>query len=238
MTVNSDKHYNQMLQQFAVAAFEFLSPVDSAEQWVREGSVDSMGELYQFWQLQHPEAGKIYWQSRSWSMLAWQPISLALIACYQVQASPDLSRLSQRYHLGNVFGYRFEANELALWQQFESAALLRKSITQSLRVLLDQLLKDFSQVARISPSTAYRNIADGVLDMMLRGAKASQQVIKPELVEHEFQHWLQDLELPLEPRATLFEDPQGSLQVARVSCCMDYKKQQGSYCVGCPCEPK
>ena len=110
--------------------------------------------------------------------------------------------------------------------------------THKEKVLLEQLLKDFSQVARISPSTAYRNIADGVLDMMLRGAKASQQVIKPELVEHEFQHWLQDLALPLEPRATLFEDPQGSLQVARVSCCMDYKKQQGSYCVGCPCEPK
>ncbi|MEE1672997.1 siderophore ferric iron reductase [Agarivorans aestuarii] len=237
MTVDNDIKYNQLLQQFAVAAFEFLSPVESAEQWVSKGTSQSFEQLYQFWQLQHPEAGKIYWQSRSWSMLAWQPISLALIAYYQVQASPDFSRLKQRYHLGNVFGYQFEHSEKALWQQFDTPSLLRKSIAQSLRRVLDQLLEDFSQVTRISPSTAYRNISDGLLDMMLRGAKASSQSIQIEQLEHEFAHWVEDLGLPLQPRAHLFEDTADELQVARVSCCMDYKKQQGRYCVGCPCEP-
>ena len=49
--------------------------------------------LHGHWQQAHPEAGAAYWLTRSWGMLCWQSIYLAMVAVYRVGAVPALDRM-------------------------------------------------------------------------------------------------------------------------------------------------
>ena len=52
-----------------------------------------------------PEAGPAYWLTRSWGMLCWQSIYLAMVAVYRVGAVPALDRLGRWYEAGLVSGF-------------------------------------------------------------------------------------------------------------------------------------
>ena len=62
--------------------------------------------LHAHWRQAHPEAGPAYWLTRSWGMLCWQSIYLAMVAVYRVGAVPALDRLGQWYEeAGLVSGF-------------------------------------------------------------------------------------------------------------------------------------
>lgn len=56
--------------------------------------------LHEHWRLAHPEAGPAYWLTRSWGMLCWQSIYLAMVAVYRLRAVPALERLGGAIRMG------------------------------------------------------------------------------------------------------------------------------------------
>ena len=68
--------------------------------------------LHEYWRLAHPEAGPAYWLTRSWGMLCWQSIYLAMVAVYRLRAVPALERLGQGYQDGLVSGFTLPAEPM------------------------------------------------------------------------------------------------------------------------------
>ena len=84
-----------------VAAGEAAALLTATKQATPRGGT----ALHEYWRLAHPEAGPAYWLTRSWGMLCWQSIYLAMVAVYRLRAVPALERLGQGYQDGLVSGF-------------------------------------------------------------------------------------------------------------------------------------
>lgn len=58
-------------------------------------SVINIERLHHYLKLQYPEAGPRYWSARSWGLLIWQPIYLAVIAAHRCGVVLPLSEMGQ-----------------------------------------------------------------------------------------------------------------------------------------------
>ncbi|MEF1192735.1 siderophore ferric iron reductase, partial [Vibrio parahaemolyticus] len=47
-------------------------------------------ELYRQLSETYPESGRAYWLTRTWDLLCWQPIYVALVSIYGFQSLPNL----------------------------------------------------------------------------------------------------------------------------------------------------
>ncbi|MFA0085152.1 siderophore ferric iron reductase [Vibrio sp. 10N.261.51.F12] len=194
--------------------------------------------LYSYWQQAYPEAGAIYWQTRTWAMLTWQPITIALIATYYSDFVPKLSSMKQGLNTesGVVGTFDFVEDEWTAGDQHQRQQLAAQELTKLLSNLADQL----GEVCRMSPATREKLLADTVMEMLLRGLKhrvGSNRLASNKLHDtfaHELAHWQQLLALPLSRFGRLDVSHDGELFIQRRSCCMHYRRRDGSYCQGCP----
>ncbi|MCL9775168.1 siderophore ferric iron reductase [Vibrio methylphosphonaticus] len=194
--------------------------------------------LYQFWKTTHPEAGRIYWLTRAWTMLIWQPVTIALIASYYSDQVPTLSSMIQGLNrqTGVVGNFDFREHQWQSGNQHER----QRFVAQELNILLDDLANQFDNVCRISPSTREKLLADTVMEMLLRGLKQmvlTQQLTRENIelaFSHELHHWQQALKLPVKRFGQLNVASDGEFFIQKRVCCMHYRRSDGNYCQGCP----
>ena len=209
----------------------------SAGSMVRDTEVaDQQGALflalYQYWQQQHPEAGHIYWLTRSWSMLSWQPIYLSLLSVYGIQAAPSLHNLGQTLHLaqGLVAGFSLASDPV----KRGSPAMLIPIVADELWRLLSQLQQQFNQVIRLRPGFVKALLADDLVTYALKVQHLRSDLSHRDIIE-QISIWHRALRLPAITTCDFFV-AQGSqtLDFMRTSCCMHYRRHDGDYCANCP----
>ncbi|MGR5501071.1 siderophore ferric iron reductase [Vibrio sp. DNB22_10_4] len=202
---------------------------------------DTIEQLHQYWQTHYPEAGRAYWQTRTWTMLTWQPITLALVATYYAKRVPPLSQLRQGVQLssGLVANFDFLDSKWQAGDQHQRQVIA----ANELKRLIEQLANQVESIFRLSPATREKLLADTLMEMLLRGLKhmVASKLLPAEQMRptfaHELQHWQQALNLPITRFGRLEVDNQGEHYIQRRSCCIHYKRADGGYCQGCPNAP-
>ena len=197
-----------------------------------------LNALYRYWKEHYPEAGQIYWLTRTWTMLIWQPITIALITTYYSDSVPKISRMRQGLNLDNgiVGHFDFASDKWQVGDQHQRLLLAATELKSLLTLLADQ----FDDVSRMSPSTREKLLADTIMEMLLRGLKhmVNRQLLANKHLQPTFalelQHWQQALDLPITRFGRLDVTQEGDYVIQRRACCMHYRRKDGTYCQGCP----
>lgn len=188
-------------------------------------------QLYQYWQCQYPEAGPVYWRTRGWNLLCWQPLWLGVIGVYAVGALPSqLGFISQRYRAedGLVYGFSLPDEDCVPGLPEQLIALMG----DQLRPLYTELLDQFTDISGIRERAASLLLAEQLLDIFVK-----MQPYRPELsasqVRDQAALWLQALGLP-ELHLSALQQQGSTLCLLRHSCCQHYRRRDGELCDNCP----
>lgn len=217
----------------------------------------ALQQLYQQLQQIYPSAGLPYWRVRGWGVLSWQPIYLSFLSVYGLQAVPSsLGQIAQQYDQGMVSGFFLPESD---WLTGSRETLILEACRQ-LKPLFQQLQQQFVLVSGIKPGLCRLSLADRLLLTLARlsamapslaklydgeGQKGeSKQSLpdKAELVQDAWL-WLKGLGLPEEHQQHLLLRPmvdenEAELYMKRRTCCMHYRREDGSLCENCPRDKK
>jgi siderophore ferric iron reductase len=194
--------------------------------------------LHDHWRLAHPEAGPAYWLTRSWGMLCWQSIYLAMVAVYRVGAVPALDKLGQGHQGGLVSGFSLP---LAPMIKGEREVLIAAAGTR-LRRHWQQLFELMASVQRLRPGFIRPLLADDLLAALVRVQDFFGEISREEVAAHA-PLWLAACGLPAEHltgwrEARGLVDGSSALSAApgyvRQRCCLHYKRKDGELCDNCP----
>ncbi|TDR82852.1 siderophore ferric iron reductase [Paludibacterium purpuratum] len=223
-----------LLQQVAACQPGLTGRVGTpgASQLVAGGSPAPLADLLDYWRRAQPEAGPLYWASRSWTMLIWQPLYLLVWAAHRCRAVPRLASLAQCVQGGVVSGFVLEAHRplaYALPEESLAAAGAEASL------ICRQLLADLSAQIRLHPKMAGRLQADCLLSALLAVAR-SQPDFAPERVRQWADAWLAATGLAEQSGLCQFDLPDGGqgLGLARRVCCQHFRRADGELCGSCP----
>ncbi|MDC7689848.1 siderophore ferric iron reductase [Vogesella indigofera] len=187
--------------------------------------------LLQHWQQAHPEAGPHYWGSRSWTLLLWQPVYLAVLAVHLAGCLPRLTGMAQRQHGGFVAGFSLPDAGL----QHGSEAVLIASAGAQLQALSQPLLELVNQHVKLHPKMAGRLLADCLLAALLHAQRCDAQLGNPRLLALAPQ-WLAALAQP-DASALMtvaLDDGRQRLALERKVCCQHFRRCDGELCSTCP----
>ncbi|MGS3174206.1 siderophore ferric iron reductase [Aeromonas sanarellii] len=189
--------------------------------------------LHAHWRQAHPEAGPAYWLTRSWGMLCWQSIYLAMVAVYRVGAVPALDRLGQGYEAGLVSGFCLPREPMIKGE----VDVLIKAAGSRLRSHWQQLFELFAGVQRLRPGFVHPLLADDLLAALVRVPDFFGEVNRDEVSAHA-PRWLAACGLPASHLAGWREAVRPLEAVfpgyVRQRCCLHYKRRDGELCDNCP----
>lgn len=191
--------------------------------------------LHDHWRLAHPEAGPAYWLTRSWGMLCWQSIYLAMVAVYRVGAVPALDKLGQHYQAGLVSGFSLPAAPLIRGER----EVLIAAAGQRLRRHWQALFEMVASELRLRPGFVRPLLADDLLAALVRVPDFFTEVSRAEVAAHA-SLWLAACGLPAEhlagwrQAADLTEVASAAPGYVRQRCCLHYKRRDGALCDNCP----
>lgn len=194
----------------------------------QQDSQVAIKQLYNYWQMQHPEAGASYWLTRGWTMLIWQPLYLAFIGVYATHAVPKLSLVGQyQGDYGLVAGFTLPEHRLVTG---DLLALIAYS-GQELTLLFASLREQFALQYRLRPGFVAHLLADSILVNLT----ALQQLRADLDVYEQAKLWFAAFDLPNKHLSALYKAPEAELwSVKRISCCMHYRRDDGDLCSNCP----
>ncbi len=189
--------------------------------------------LHAHWRQAHPEAGPAYWLTRSWGMLCWQSIYLAMVAVYRVGAVPALDRLGQGYEAGLVSGFCLPREPMIKGE----VDVLIKAAGTRVRSHWQQLFELFAGVQRLRPGFVHPLLADDLLAALVRVPDFFGEVNRDEVAAHA-PRWLAACGLPASHLAGWREAVRPLEAVfpgyVRQRCCLHYKRRDGELCDNCP----
>lgn len=178
--------------------------------------------LYRHWEEHYPEAGAAYWQLRTWGMLTWQPVYLALIGVHGAQLAAPLGALEQHASQGWLSGYRLTGSPRL--EGAETAALIAAAANE-LSTLCDGLATLWPE----APRERMRGelLADTVcVALEFVAPTLPGQPDWRELAAF----WL--TALGLAPPNKLALSKEG--HYVRRRCCLHYRRSDGALCGNCP----
>lgn len=203
---------------------------DSALISYHASNLASIRSLHQSIQQQSPEAGQAYWLTRSWDLLTWQPLYVAITAIYHCQVLPDLCNMSQRHQDGVVAGFCFSCTDCDTgeYHQLVSAA------GQQLMTIFEHFRQELDQSVRCRPRFVEHLIADALLSRLLLLQHTNPE-FSATFIRQQAALWLDALSLPDEHLEKIQHSPiENQLVFTRSSCCSVYKTQAGQKCANCP----
>lgn len=202
----------------------------SSSIYVVEDNRAVIQQLYHDLQTHAPEAGAAYWLTRTWDLLCWQPLSLALISIYYLSALPNIQVIRQFTHPQWVSGFYFESD---FFEQGTQPSLI-DSAGQQLQLLFESYRCEIDQWLRIRPGFTQHLLADNILNGLLRLRTLSPLRSHEELLE-QAKLWLDACQLPRKHMNSLKINPNNNqLQLVRTSCCLVYKCTGRVMCADCP----
>lgn len=191
-------------------------------------------ELYQALAKNYPEAGNVYWLTRTWELLCWQPIFLGFISVYQMQAIPPMERIAQYKLPMFTTGFSFPGGR---WETGEHAELIEK-VAIKLQQLFTAYREQMGEWTRIRPGFTNHLIADGVLENVAR-----QRLLFPEMrdeqVMAEAKLWLNAFNLSHDHlHSYRWDQTQDHLVMIRQTCCQAHRCDDKNWCGNCPKTPE
>ncbi|WP_243978146.1 siderophore ferric iron reductase [Vibrio natriegens] len=204
---------------------------------IREGEIHTdndinpiIQDLYQQLSEAFPEAGRAYWLTRTWDLLCWQPVYVALISIYHFHSLPNLYGMAQSVKPCFVSGYRFQDKSLV---QGDHQTLINTAGAQ-IKSLFDYYQNQMSEWTRIRPGFTHQLISDGILVGLMRLQQHFPQMTNAMIREHAVL-WLQALDLDTNNALSLYEPSVAlPLKLVRKSCCLVYKCEGRKLCDNCP----
>ncbi|TFF78917.1 siderophore ferric iron reductase [Aeromonas taiwanensis] len=188
--------------------------------------------LHDHWRQAHPEAGPAYWLTRSWGMLCWQSIYLAMVAVYRHKAVPALDRLGQGYEAGLVSGFCLPLEPMIKGEVETLIAVAG----ERLQTHWQGLLALVGEGQRLRPGFVRPLLADDLLAALVRVPEFFGEVSREAVAAHA-PLWLAACGLPDEhlagwrPAALPLDGLPGYV---RQRCCLHYKRRDGDLCGNCP----
>jgi len=178
----------------------------------------------------HPEAGAPYWRVRSWGLVCWQPIYLALICVYQLKSVPlNLQALTQNQQATMVAGYQLPEGE---WQEGDKEDLIAV-ICQQLGVFFTEFEEAHRDLFG-GRSVLYQTLlADQLLASLIVAGPLFSEFNTAE-ISAEFQHWATALKLPLTPLKGFQNNTPAKPIFVRQTCCLHFRRSDGELCSNCP----
>lgn len=223
------EHYTESVREVMPGwPLEVVPQIDTA--WAHTPSsqvawlADTLAHAY-------PEAGRHYWTFRTWGLLVWQPVYLALAGIHLKRLAIRPECISQQASSCMVWGCQiadhipFEGNEHELLDI--TAATLRDGVTS--------LYSTCTATMDLHPKAASRLLADYVTGATLR-IKDLRPDWSVDLAVDWGERWLQALGLQGAGGFLRFDDHAGKAQLAieRKVCCLVYKRNDGILCDTCP----
>ncbi|CAE6940235.1 siderophore ferric iron reductase [Vibrio sp. B1FLJ16] len=179
---------------------------------------------------EYPEAGNAYWLTRTWDLLCWQPVYIAILSIYRFQSLPDISGMAQHVQPCFVTGYRFNDDSVIRGEQ---RALIEVA-GQQIRTLFNFYQSQMSEWIRIRPGFTHQLMSDGILSCLLKLQQCSPQLSNSTIKEHAVL-WLQALDLDVNNANSLYAlSTKQPIQLVRKSCCQVHKCDGRKFCDDCP----
>jgi siderophore ferric iron reductase len=202
-----------------------------AGELVAGGDPAPLAALIDWWQQRHPEAGPLYWASRCWTLIIWQPLYLAVWAVHGPGVVPRLDTLAQRVQSGMVAGYALDAHRP---DALPEDAAVRRAAAEA-RAVTARLYDDLVGQLQLHPKMAGRLLADSLLSGLLAVARgrADWNVARTVALG---EAWLNAMGLAGQSGVLTFDLPgsgQG-LGLARKVCCQHFRRADGELCASCP----
>lgn len=196
-----------------------------------EDNQQALNALHDHWRNTYPEAGTPYWSARSWTMLIWQPLYLAVISVHSMNILPILSSLNQKLSQGVVAGFCLTETDIETGSQTE----LIKRAGSELRLFCDALLAQLNQITQIRPRIAMRLAADSLLSALSELHRLNTSLTVTEM-QYLSQTWLEAMDLS--NASTLMSihlsDGRERLGLKRKACCFYYLCHDSELCASCP----
>ncbi|WP_394205551.1 siderophore ferric iron reductase [Shewanella waksmanii] len=194
-----------------------------------DSNLEVIKSLHHHLQQQAPEAGRSYWLTRSWDLLTWQPLYLAVTAIYQCQALPNLQQMQQRHCAGVVAGFSFSCTACASG----SIKQLVMQAGKQLRAMFDHYRVELDQSVRCRPKFTDALLADTLITRLLL-LQQTHPEMSPEQLQQHIAWWLEAMSLSNDYLDTVRRNCANQLVLQRTSCCAVYKTASGSKCANCP----
>lgn len=178
-----------------------------------------------------PEAGAPYWSVRSWSLLIWQPIALAVISVHCLNIRLPLTAINQDEKQGVISGYSL----MDIPCHSGEVAELIEQTAKELRLLCGLFFSDLNHVMALREALARRLVAD-ILLHTLNFVSKQYLNLSNQHIEQIGKLWLSHMGLLGESDFIPITLKNGSerLFLNRKSCCFDYRRAGGSVCASCP----
>lgn len=225
--------------QYLITAAQRFSPSLKGVTGVHQPGMIKHGEdnneaialLYQRLQTAHPEAGMPYWSIRAWSLLAWQPIYLALIGVHQLNIVAPIDKISQIRTADSVAGFVIPSDSYIRSDVNDLISVSACQLKHVCNAIFDQL----SEITRIRKVSAMRLIADTLLAALNRLKHSNSQLTNQHIINLG-ELWLSAMELSGQSSYMPIKLSSGREQLVlnRKGCCMHYRRQDGALCASCP----
>lgn len=209
-----------------------LTDNNQASHWLdKESSTALIKQLHQYWQQQYPAAGRSYWAIKSWGMLYWQPLYLAVISVHELTMSFSLQPMQQHYQQGVIAGLQLPTIKA---QHHHSQQQAITNMAAHLKCYVVKLLTDLNLVARLNERLAMSLLADTLLAILLIHAQRKP----PFNIQVMAAHWLRALDIPEAGEFIMLTACSDSLALMRKTCCLHYQIGDAAKCANCPKQPQ
>ncbi|KZN14416.1 siderophore ferric iron reductase [Marinomonas sp. TW1] len=208
---------------------------DSLESW--PDATKLINSLHETIHQAHPETGAPYWRIRSWGLLCWQPIYLALICVYHLRAVPsNIATIKQKQVGEMVCGYQLTDDQ---WLDQSSHKALITHLGEGLHSLFQSYQSELIAQQGGRPILYQALLADQLIETMLYLQSYVQQQDQQSHnhfdLTAEFLLWADVLALPTKAiqRLQIDQTSQGP-QFVRQTCCLHFRREEGNFCASCP----
>lgn len=230
--MNGEQLALSKLLKLAKGYHSALKVPEQATDWLDiQSSSLLVARLHQYWQQQYPAAGRSYWAIKSWGMLYWQPLYLAVISVHELTMSFSLQPMQQHYQQGVIAGLQLPTIKA---QHHHSQQQAITNMAAHLKCYVVKLLTDLNLVARLNERLAMFLLADTLLAILLIHAQRKPQFNIQEMAAH----WLQALEISEAGEFIRLSTCSDSLALARKTCCLHYQIGNVAKCANCPKQPQ
>ncbi|MFU2510631.1 siderophore ferric iron reductase [Pseudoalteromonas sp. ASV78] len=232
--MNGEQLALSKLLKLAKGYHSALRVPEQATDWLDiESSAALIKQLHQHWQQQYPEAGRSYWAIKSWGMLYWQPLYLAVISVHELTMSFSLQPMQQHYQQGVIAGLQLPTIKA---QHHHSQQQAITNMAAHLKRYVVKLLTDLNLVARLNERLAMSLLADTLLAILLLHAKRRSNFD----IQAMAAYWLNALEITEAGEFTVFAccSKAPCLALTRKTCCLHYQIGDVAKCANCPKQPQ
>lgn len=190
-------------------------------------STETIARLHNYLQRQYPEAGARYWRARSWGLLIWQPIYLAVIAAHRCQIVLPLNEMGQDFSASGIpCGVLFRHGQFTPRQTSACVQQMAQDLMRGCRQLYST-----GCAPGLTQKNAERVVADCVVSALLMVYPT-----RVDGIEALGNVWLTTMGLAGAAGFIHYQDAAGESRLAldKKNCCFRYLCQGRTPCDICP----